>query len=45
MPRSGRFYGLFKRAGHRVIVNGLGDMLVRPSPLDASMLQTPAGGL
>ena len=44
VPRSGRFYGLFKRAGHRVVMTGLGDLLVRPSPLDASMLQVPAGG-
>ena len=43
VPRSGRFYGLFKRAGHRVVVNALGDLLVRPSPLDASLLQVPAG--
>ena len=44
VPRSGRFYGLFKRAGHRLVLSGLGDLLVRPSPLDASMLQVPAGG-
>ena len=44
VPRSGRFFGLFKRAGHRVVVNARGDLLVRPTPLDASMLQTPAGG-
>ena len=44
VPRSGRFYGLFKRAGYRVVVNALGDLLVRPSPLDASLLQLPAGG-
>ena len=44
MPRSGRFWGLFKRAGHRVVVTGLGDLLVRPFPLDASLLQVPAGG-
>ena len=43
VPRSGRFWGLFKRAGYRVVVNALGDLLVRPSPLDASLLQVPAG--
>ena len=30
-------------AGHRVIINRLGDCIVRPSPLEASLRQIPAG--
>ena len=35
--------GVYKRGGHRVIVNALGDCIVRPSPLEASLRQIPAG--
>ena len=44
VPRSGKFIHLFKRGGNRVIINTLGDLIVRPSPLEASLRQTPAGG-
>ena len=43
VPRSGKFITLFKRGGHRVIMNTMGDLLVRPSPLEASLRQIPAG--
>ena len=43
MPRSGKFISMFKRGGHRVIINTLGDLIVRPSPLEASLRQIPAG--
>lgn len=37
ISRSGKFGGLYKRAGHRVIVNRLGDIICRPNPLEASL--------
>ena len=43
VPRTGKFIVLYKRGGHRVILNGLGDCIVRPSPLEASLRQIPAG--
>ena len=43
MPRSGKFLVLFKLGGHRVVINRMGDLVVRPSPLEASLRQIPAG--
>ncbi|KAK9788600.1 hypothetical protein WJX73_000156 [Symbiochloris irregularis] len=34
VTRVGKFLFLFKRPGHRVIFTAMGDMLVRPSPLE-----------
>ena len=43
VPRSGKFLVLFKLGGHRVVINRMGDLVVRPSPLEASLRQIPAG--
>jgi hypothetical protein len=32
VPRGGKFYGTYKRNGHRVIVNRAGDMVVSHQP-------------
>ena len=42
VPRSGKFIALYKRGGHRVIINSVGDMIVRPTSIEASMRQLPA---
>ncbi|KAK9790342.1 hypothetical protein WJX73_005473 [Symbiochloris irregularis] len=34
VPHAGKFFGLFKRAGQRVIINMPGEMVVQPSPLE-----------
>jgi hypothetical protein len=38
-----QFLGLYKRAGHRVVINHNGDMLVRPSFIETSILKAPGG--
>ena len=38
VPRAGKFWFLFKRPGHRVIINLRGEMLVRPSALELQVL-------
>ncbi|KAF6262015.1 hypothetical protein COO60DRAFT_1699568 [Scenedesmus sp. NREL 46B-D3] len=43
VPRGGKFISAYKRNGQRVIVNKAGDMVVRPIPLESSMLQAPLG--
>ena len=43
VPRSGKFWVLYKLGGHRVVMNRMGDLVVRPSPLEASLRQIPAG--
>ncbi|KAK9807443.1 hypothetical protein WJX73_007832 [Symbiochloris irregularis] len=43
VPRSGKFMGLFKRGGQRVIINRRGDMIVRPLTIEASLQQVPGG--
>lgn len=43
MPRSGKFYGMYKRGGHRVIINMRGDLAVRPLFIEASLQQVPGG--
>ena len=42
VPRSGKMI-FFKRGGQRVMINVLGDMLVRPPIIEASMRQVPGG--
>ncbi|KAK9902208.1 hypothetical protein WJX75_007799 [Coccomyxa subellipsoidea] len=44
VARSPKFLGLYKRAGHVVIINKSGDMIVRPSFIENSVLQVPFGG-
>ena len=39
-----KFFGMYKRHGHRVIVNSRGDMVVRPSMFELSMQQAMRGG-
>ncbi|KAK9813862.1 hypothetical protein WJX73_002319 [Symbiochloris irregularis] len=43
VPRSGKFMFIFKRGGQRVIINRLGDMIVRPLSIEASLRQVPGG--
>ncbi|KAK9807450.1 hypothetical protein WJX73_008432 [Symbiochloris irregularis] len=43
VPRSGKFMFVFKRGGHRVIINAQGDMIVRPLSIEASLRQVPGG--
>ncbi|EIE21255.1 alpha/beta-hydrolase [Coccomyxa subellipsoidea C-169] len=44
VARSPKFLVLYKRAGQRVLINNNGDMLVRPSFIENSILQMPGGG-
>ena len=43
MARAGKFFVLFKRPGHRVIINAWGDMLVRPSFMEISTQRAGIG--
>ncbi len=43
MTRSGKFWKLYKRPGHRVIINSDGDLIVRPTFIEASVQRRPAG--
>lgn len=36
IARAGRFWGLYKRAGHRVLINPSGDLIVRPTFIEAA---------
>ncbi|CAL5228580.1 g11739 [Coccomyxa viridis] len=44
VARAPKFLVLYKRTGQRVIINHNGDMLVRPSFIESSLLQLPCGG-
>ena len=37
MPKAPKFFIMYKRAGFRVIINHNGDMIVRPSAVEASV--------
>ena len=37
VPKAPKFFILYKRAGFRVIINHNGDMIVRPSAIEASV--------
>lgn len=37
MARSAKFWVLYKRGGHRVLINKRGDLVVRPNPMEASV--------
>lgn len=41
--RGGKFWKLYKRPGHRVIINSDGDLIVRPTFIEAS-IQRRSGG-
>ena len=43
VARSPKFLVLYKRTAHRVIINHAGDMLVRPSFIETSILKAPCG--
>ena len=43
MTRGGKFWKLYKRPGHRVIVNADGDMIVRPTFIEANVQRRPGG--
>lgn len=47
VTRAGKFWALYKRAGHRVLINSRGDMVVRPSSLEQYIYRspTPAGSV
>ena len=36
IARAGRFWGLYKRAGHRVMINPSGDLIVWPTFIEAA---------
>eukprot|EP00892_Ulva_mutabilis_P004927 jgi/Ulvmu1/2806/UM142_0004.1 len=40
VTREMRFFGVYKRAGQRAIINRRGDLIVRPAHFEVSMLQT-----
>lgn len=44
VARAPKFLLLYKRTGQVVIINKTGDMLVRPSFIENSILQLPGGG-
>lgn len=37
VPKAPKFFIMYKRAGFRVIINHNGDMIVRPSAIEASV--------
>ena len=37
VARGAKFWVLYKRGGHRVLINKMGDLVVRPNPMEASM--------
>ena len=41
--RGGKFWKMYKRPGQRVIINGDGDLIVRPSFIEASVQRQPGG--
>lgn len=44
IARRGKLWILYKRAGHRVIINARGDLIVRPSFAEANVQRVPGGG-
>ncbi len=43
VARAPKFLGLYKRAGQRVHINHYGDMMVRPSAIQVSLIKAPCG--
>ncbi|KAK9828849.1 hypothetical protein WJX72_002401 [[Myrmecia] bisecta] len=44
VPRTGKLITMYKRPGNRVIINLLGDLIVRPSSLETALRNRPGGG-
>ena len=44
VARSAKFFTMYKRSAHRVIINRKGDLLVRPRPIEASLRLQPCSG-
>ena len=44
VTQAGKFINLYKRAGLRVLVNRLGDLVVRPSYAETAIRRVPGGG-
>ena len=42
--RGAKFVAAFKRGGHRVLINPVGDMIVRPAAIEASVRLLPGPG-
>lgn len=45
VARRGKLWILYKRSGHRVIINTRGDLIVRPSFAEANVQRIPGGRL
>lgn len=43
VTRGGKLVFLYSRPGQRVLINGLGDMIVRPSWVEASLRRVAMG--
>ena len=43
VARGMKFF-VYKRGGHRVIINKMGDLIVRPNPMEASLRLLPCAG-
>ena len=45
VPKTGKFVCLFRKPGHRVIINQAGEMAVSPNPLEIRLQVTCRGGI
>ena len=45
VTRAGKFLVLYKRPGLRVLINQLGDMVVRPNYVESVIRRVPGGAL
>lgn len=43
VARAPKFLVLYKRAGQRALINHHGDMVVRPSAIEVSLIKAPCG--
>jgi hypothetical protein len=43
VTRGGKFWAMYKRPGHRVIINADGNLIVRPTFTEASIQRRPGG--
>ena len=44
VARGAKFVAMYKRGGHRVLINPLGDLIVRPNALESSLRLVPCSG-
>lgn len=44
VARGAKFVAMYKRGGHRVLINKLGDLIVRPSAMESSIRLVPCSG-